>query len=633
MSETKSASVALALAVFSLAVVGAWVLAGASVPSPAAPPAVASPLTAMLLLVTREGLPTIGAAIVWLLAFDVALAGVVAALLVVRARRSPGASRLALAIALLAAGFATAFFLQSLSPFDAWAAALNERASRAFAFGGMALGVAVASGASVAMVTLGLWTLFRFWLSYPASVDPEAVAEFARARWYGVFRRTTLGARLRRDPGHAVPPPIVQRSITRWFQPSSVDRPMNSPLGRWLLGWTIGAALAWWAGALASSALEGASGKKALLGPIVAMMGIFPIFLLISLSVDRIADAVSYQYDLAGERDHRRIEWLHAAGVFSRFAANNGFLLIMAAMLVWMPIEAHVLERPEPMFDKAPFVVAILFPLVLLPAVYIAGLGASMLARGLIDPRLALRKITLWTVLGVLVTLIFVAIERVVALQLVRWLALPADSGAIVAGAAIAMTFVPLRRAVQGWVNGYVERRMPVHVLADGERHTGAVAVVDISAFTALTARDESAALLATTLLQREAKRIADAHDGRVVKSTGDGVMLAFAHAADAVAAVRTLYGEFARMRESLSLPPIALHAGLNWGEYVDVRGADIYGHTVNLASRLADAAGPGEIVASAEYAAALGAVEPPPLPLGTKRFKNVAEPVACVRM
>lgn len=347
----------------------------------------------------------------------------------------------------------------------------------------------------------------------------------------------------------------------------------------------------------------------------------------------RIADVVAYQFESAGEQDRRRIEWLHAAGLLARFAADGVWLAVFLAAFAWLIVETFVLERVRPSFENAPYVIALMFPFTVIPAIFILGLGASMLARGLIDPRLALRKITLWTVLGVLLTFVFVAIERLVAVQLVRWFALPADSGAIVAGAAVAMTFVPMRRAVEGWVNRYVERRMPVHVLADGERHTGAVAVVDISAFTALTVQDESAALLATTLLQREAKRLADAHEGRVVKSTGDGVMLAFPEAPRAIAAVRQLFGEFARMRESLSLPPIALHAGLHWGDYVDVRGTDIYGHTVNLASRLADAAGPGEIVASAEYAAALGSVEPRPVPLGTKHFKNVAEPVACVRM
>lgn len=83
----------------------------------------------------------------------------------------------------------------------------------------------------------------------------------------------------------------------------------------------------------------------------------------------------------------------------------------------------------------------------------------------------------------------------------------------------------------------------------------------------------------------------------------------------------------------SPSLPPLPLHGGARWGEYVEVRDTDVYGHPVNLASRLTQEAAPGEILVSAAFAAAPGtAVDPPPSPAGAKQFKNIPEPVECLR-
>ncbi|MFO1303581.1 MAG: adenylate/guanylate cyclase domain-containing protein [Burkholderiales bacterium] len=636
MHDSQSARVAaaaLALSAFSLAVVGAWAWAGAPVPS-AGRVSATSPFAGLLLVLVREGSTTFAAAIVWLLVMDVVLAVGLVVLLVARAQRSPQASWLGFAIASLAAGFATLFFALSLAPFDAWVASLGAGVSKAIGVAGSVLGTAALCGLGVALLALGMGTLFRFWMSYPQAAESGSVGAFARARLHRLFPRENIAASwfVKRPSRFALD--AAERHFALWFGGSALRGPLDGAVGRWFLKWSVAAVVVWSAVSFLLSWMVASPARGAQhLVPAVAIAGLMPLLYVVNTSMYRIADVVAYQYEFASARDHRRIEWLHAAGVFARFAIGNMWLLVFPAAVAWMAFETFVLQRNDSRLQSTHYVFVIVFPLAVLPAVYVAGLGASVLARGLVDPRLALRRITLWTLLGVLVTLIFLLVERAVALQLVRWLALPADTGAVVAGAAIAMTFVPMRRAIQGWVDRYVERRMPVEALAEGERHTGAVAIVDISGFTALTTRDESGALLATTLLQREAKRLAEAHEGRFVKSTGDGVMLAFPRASAAIFAVRDLYREFERMRESLSLPPVLLHTGIHWGEYVDVRGTDIYGHTVNLASRLADAAGPGEIVASADYAAALGPVEPAPLPLGARRFKNVADPVECVRM
>ena len=118
-----------------------------------------------------------------------------------------------------------------------------------------------------------------------------------------------------------------------------------------------------------------------------------------------------------------------------------------------------------------------------------------------------------------------------------------------------------------------------------------AIAFVDLSGYTELTASagDERAAQFATEL-QTLATASARAHRGRVVKLLGDGVMLRYPSLGDAVMSVRELMGSIA----AAGLPPA--HAGVAAGPMV-VRDGDVYGHTVNLAARIAGHAVAGELL------------------------------------
>jgi adenylate cyclase len=122
---------------------------------------------------------------------------------------------------------------------------------------------------------------------------------------------------------------------------------------------------------------------------------------------------------------------------------------------------------------------------------------------------------------------------------------------------------------------------------------TPAVAFVDLSGFTAATAEhgDEVATRLVAGL-QDLAETNARSHHGRVVKLLGDGAMLRFDHAAAAVASALEIVAE----APGTGLPPA--HAGIHAGSLIE-RDGDIYGHTVNLASRIAGRAGPGEVLVS----------------------------------
>jgi len=155
--------------------------------------------------------------------------------------------------------------------------------------------------------------------------------------------------------------------------------------------------------------------------------------------------------------------------------------------------------------------------------------------------------------------------------------------------------------------------------------HAPAVAFVDLSSYTQLTEElgDESAARAAVRL-SRLADRAATAHEGRVVKLLGDGVLLTFPRATNAVHAALDL----AATPPDRGLPPV--HAGVAAGPLIS-RDGDVYGHTVNLAARIAATAAPGQVLVSETVVAA--STDPAAglvfEPLGRRRFKGVARPEA----
>jgi len=83
--------------------------------------------------------------------------------------------------------------------------------------------------------------------------------------------------------------------------------------------------------------------------------------------------------------------------------------------------------------------------------------------------------------------------------------------------------------------------------------------------------------------------RLLERHDGLLVKTTGDGILARFAAPAQAVRCA-------AAMIEAARASGLALRAGLHAGE-VELRGDDIGGLAVHIASRISTMAGPGEVL------------------------------------
>jgi adenylate cyclase len=154
-----------------------------------------------------------------------------------------------------------------------------------------------------------------------------------------------------------------------------------------------------------------------------------------------------------------------------------------------------------------------------------------------------------------------------------------------------------------------------------------AIAFVDLSGYTEYTeaAGDQQAAALAAKL-QDLAMRSAGAHGGRVVKLLGDGVMLRFGSPVDAVRAVLELMAAI----DSAGLPPG--HAGIASGPVV-VRDADVYGHTVNLAARIAGHAPSRQVLVTERLGPVLAGEGIMSTPAGEASLKGVTDPVVLLQV
>ena len=100
----------------------------------------------------------------------------------------------------------------------------------------------------------------------------------------------------------------------------------------------------------------------------------------------------------------------------------------------------------------------------------------------------------------------------------------------------------------------------------------------------------------AVTRLTQWISDVCEAHQGRVVKKLGDGVLAVFADAGDATNAVIAIQrGHQLRLLQWPSTVRMEVKAGIAHGEVVEVDG-DCYGDAVNVASRLSDLSGANQI-------------------------------------
>jgi adenylate cyclase len=165
---------------------------------------------------------------------------------------------------------------------------------------------------------------------------------------------------------------------------------------------------------------------------------------------------------------------------------------------------------------------------------------------------------------------------------------------------------------------------------ARAERRLAAILAADVAGYSRMMGADEEGTLAALKACRRELidPKIAE-HRGRIVKTTGDGALVEFASAVDAVRCATEIQRAMAERNAAISEDRrIEFRIGINVGDIIIDEG-DIYGDGVNVAARVETLASPGAIcISDNAYQQIKGKLTLEVSDVGEQQLKNIAQPV-----
>ena len=167
------------------------------------------------------------------------------------------------------------------------------------------------------------------------------------------------------------------------------------------------------------------------------------------------------------------------------------------------------------------------------------------------------------------------------------------------------------------------------------QRRLAAILTADVVGYSHFMEVDEEGTLARLKSLREELfdPKVAEYH-GRIVKIIGDGVLVEFASAVDAMrCAVEVQHDLTERNSATPENHRLELRVGINVGDII-IEGEDIYGDGVNVAARLEGLAEPGGVCISGTVHDAIGNKIPVQFEyMGEKEVKNIEKPVRTFRL
>ena len=161
-------------------------------------------------------------------------------------------------------------------------------------------------------------------------------------------------------------------------------------------------------------------------------------------------------------------------------------------------------------------------------------------------------------------------------------------------------------------------------------RRLAAILAADVAGYSRLIGADEGGTLQALKAIRAE---LIDptlvAHNGRLVTTTGDGLLVEFSSVVDALRCATEIQAAMAERNTTVAAGKrIEFRIGINMGDIV-VEDGDIFGDGVNVAARLEGLAEAGGICVSARVQEdAAGKLDLAFEDLGEQQLKNIARPV-----
>jgi TolB-like protein/class 3 adenylate cyclase len=165
-------------------------------------------------------------------------------------------------------------------------------------------------------------------------------------------------------------------------------------------------------------------------------------------------------------------------------------------------------------------------------------------------------------------------------------------------------------------------------------RRLAAILAADVAGYSRLIGADEEGTLNRLRSIRADIidLKITE-HRGRIVKTTGDGLLVEFSSVVDALRCATQWQRGMADRNAGTSDDPIEFRIGINMGDVV-VEDGDIFGDGVNVAARLEGLAEPGSICVSARVQEDVaGRLDLIFEDIGEQTLKNIARPVRVYRV
>ncbi len=164
-------------------------------------------------------------------------------------------------------------------------------------------------------------------------------------------------------------------------------------------------------------------------------------------------------------------------------------------------------------------------------------------------------------------------------------------------------------------------------------RRLAAIMFTDLTGYTGLAQADEAGALRLLKEQERLVRPVLEVHRGRKVKSMGDGLLIEFPDALDAVESAVDLQRHVHEHNVREGARPLKMRIGIHLGD-VERRGTDIMGDAVNVASRVEPLAEPeGVCLSEPVFVQVRNKVPYQFEKIGPRSLKGVREPIDIYRV
>jgi adenylate cyclase len=167
------------------------------------------------------------------------------------------------------------------------------------------------------------------------------------------------------------------------------------------------------------------------------------------------------------------------------------------------------------------------------------------------------------------------------------------------------------------------------------ERRLAAILAADVAGYSRLMERDEAGTLVRPRTLRRDLidPKTAE-HKGRIVNTTGDGLLIEFPSVVEAVACAVAMHRGIAISKDAVAEDErIQFRVGINLGDVI-VEEGDIHGDGVNIAARLEGIAEPGGIcISGIVYDQVQGRLDCTFEDIGEQSLKNIARLIRVYRV